>query len=267
MTAKGPLVYRQSGWTRATHWIWAVSLFFLLLSGLQIFNAFPKLQWGLQSGFDYDNAFLEIGAQEVDGRVQGYVDLLGRRFDTTGILGLHGDVVQAFPPALTIPSTRNLSFGRVVHFFFAWVLAGTLIVWLVASGVNGHLRRDLVPTGADLRALPGDIADHARLRFHRTPRYNVLQKLAYGGVLFGLFPLIILTGLCMSPSVNALAPWLLDVFGGRQSARTLHFLSMLGLVGFFVIHIGMILAAGPLNELRSIITGWYRIDADKGDAR
>jgi thiosulfate reductase cytochrome b subunit len=73
-----------------------------------------------------------------------------------------------------------------------------------------------------------------------------------------------LTGLSMSPSFNALAPWLLDLFGGRQTARTIHFLMMVGLVGFFVVHMVMILAAGPINELRSIVTGWYRIDPDKG---
>jgi len=267
MAASGSLIYRQSGWTRVTHWVWAVSLFFLLLSGLQIFNAFPKLVWGKEAGFEYDNAFLEIGAQDVDGARQGYLDLFGTRYDTTGWLGLQGDTVQAFPAAVTIPSTRNLAFGRIVHFFFAWILVGTLAIWAVASVVNGHLRRDLVPNGADLRKLPGDIADHARLRFHHTRQYNVLQKLAYGGVLFVAFPLIILTGLCMSPGFNAMAPWLLDVFGGRQSARTIHFLTMAALVAFFVVHMLMILAAGPLNELRSIITGWYRIDPEPTPAK
>jgi thiosulfate reductase cytochrome b subunit len=256
----GRLIYRQKGWTRVTHWVWAVSLFFLLLSGLQIFNAFPKLQIGRESGFDYDNAFLEIGVVEVDDTLRGVTRLGGWEFDTTGWLGLHGDTVQAFPPALTIPSERNLAFGRVVHFFFAWILVGTLAVWALASALNGHLKRDLIPSRADLRALPADIRDHLRLRFHHTRDYNVLQKFAYGGVLFVLFPLIIVTGLCMSPGVTALFPWLADLFGGRQTARTIHFLCMLGLVGFFAIHMLMILAAGPLNELRSIITGWYRID-------
>ena len=115
-------------------------------------------------------------------------------------------------------------------------------------------------TTADLRGLPRDIADHARLRFHHTARYNVLQKLAYASVLFVALPLIIATGLTLSPGFNAAAPWLLDLFGGRQTARTIHFLIMLGLVGFFAVHMLMILAAGPLNEIRSILTGWYRTD-------
>jgi thiosulfate reductase cytochrome b subunit len=110
------------------------------------------------------------------------------------------------------------------------------------------------------------VLNHARLRFHRTHKYNATQKLAYAGVLFVLFPLILLTGLSMSPSFNAAAPWLLDVFGGRQSARTLHFVTMVLLVLFLLVHILMVLLAGPLNEMRSILTGWYRIDPE-GDAR
>jgi thiosulfate reductase cytochrome b subunit len=121
----------------------------------------------------------------------------------------------------------------------------------------------LMPTGRDLRNLPADVANHARLRFHHGRQYNVLQKLAYASVMFVALPLMILTGLTMSPSVNATAPWLLDLFGGRQTSRTIHFAVMVGLVGFFVVHMLMILAAGPINELRSIFTGWYRIDEEE----
>jgi thiosulfate reductase cytochrome b subunit len=260
----GPLVYRQRLWTRVTHWVWAVSLFFLMLTGLQIFNAFPSLHVGLESGFDYDNAILAIGAREVDGQLQGVTRVLGAEFDTTGILGVSGGEVRAFPAALTIPSKTSLATGRVIHFFFAWVLVITLLVWLVASALNGHLRQ-LIPTLADLRALPRDIRDHARLRFHHGPGYSALQKLAYAGVLFGALPLMILTGLAMSPAVNAAAPWLLDLFLGRQTARTIHFLTMVALVAFFVVHMAMILLAGPLNHMRSILTGWYRTDGGTHD--
>jgi len=259
---KGPLIYRQRLITRITHWVWAVSLFFLLLTGLQIFNAFPSLHWGKKAGMDYDNAVLQIGAVQDGDALRGVTRIGGAQFDTTGVLGVSGGEVRAFPSALTIPSKTSLATGRVIHFFFAWVLVATLLIWGIASAINGHLWQ-LIPTLADLRSLPRDIADHARLRFHHTARYNVLQKLAYAGVLFGLFPLIILTGLTMSPGFNAIAPWTLDLFGGRQSARTLHFAAMLGLVGFFGVHIAMILAAGPFNELRSIVTGWYRIDTQK----
>lgn len=229
--AKGPLIYRQKRVTRVTHWIWAICLFFLLFSGLQIFNAHPVLHLGKESGFDYDNAIL---------------------------------VSQGVPGALTMPSGRSLATGRVIHFFAAWVLVGTLVVWGVASLLNGHLRA-LIPSGADLRGLPGDVANHLRLRFQHAREYNVLQKLAYGGVLFVALPLMIATGLTMSPAFNAVAPWLLDVFGGRQTARTIHFALMLALVAFFVVHMVMILAAGPINEIRSIVTGWYRTDGGPDD--
>ena len=163
-----------------------------------------------------------------------------------------------FPGAVTIPSFRDLATGRVVHFFFGWVFVAALFVWFLASFINGHLRRDILPKGDDLKALPRDVANHARLRLRHGRSYGPLQKLSYFIVFFILFPLIILTGLTMSPGMDAAWPWLLDVFGGRQTARTIHFGVMVLLVLFFVVHIVMVLLAGPLNELRSMITGWYR---------
>ncbi|MFO1202573.1 MAG: cytochrome b/b6 domain-containing protein [Tabrizicola sp.] len=259
---QGPLVYRQRLVTRITHWVWAVSLFFLMLTGLQIFNAHPSLHIGKEAGFQYDNAILEIGAVQDGDALRGVTRLFGAEFDTTGYLGVSGDEARAIPAALTIPSYQSLATGRVIHFFFAWTLVGTLILWLAASALNGHLRQ-LVPTLSDLKALPRDLIDHARLRFQHTADYNVLQKLAYASVLFIALPLMILTGLSMSPGFNAAAPWLLDLFQGRQTARTIHFLTMLALLGFFAVHMAMILLAGPLNEMRSILTGWYRTDGDK----
>ncbi|MDH4984892.1 cytochrome b/b6 domain-containing protein [Aminobacter anthyllidis] len=265
----GELVYRQTRWTRLTHWIWALSLFFLLLTGLQIFNAHPALYIGKQSGFAFSNDVLVIGSEDSATGPVGYTTILGHRFNTSGVLGLSGPAanpsVRAFPAWATIPSGQDLATGRVVHFFFAWILSGTLLVWLVASLVNGHLSRDLAPRVDDLRRLPRDIADHAKLKFHHSRDYNTLQKLAYGGVLFVLLPLMIVTGLAMSPSMNAAVPFLADLLGGRQTARTIHFVTMVLLVGFFIVHMLMILAAGPINELRSIITGWYRTDPPAGD--
>ncbi len=259
------LIYRQSAWTRLTHWIWAISLFFLLLTGLQIFNAHPTLYLGDQSGFGFDNEVLAMRGEDTPDGPVGYVRVLGARFDTTGVFGLSGDparpVGRGFPAWATIPSGQDLATGRVNHFFFAWLLSGTLIVWLLAGLINGHIKRDLTPRTADLRRLPRDVVDHLKLRFHHTRDYNTLQKLAYAGVLFVLFPLMIATGLAMSPSMNAAVPFLADALGGRQTARTIHFVVMLLLVGFFLIHMLMILAAGPINELRSIVTGWYRVDA------
>ncbi|WP_196257992.1 cytochrome b/b6 domain-containing protein [Pelagibacterium limicola] len=269
---RGELVRRQSAWTRVTHWIWAACLFFLLLSGLQIFNAHPSLYIGQESGFEYNNSVLSIRAERrPDGGIAGITTIWGRTFDTTGVLGFSGSEdeplgrrVRAFPASVTIPSYQDLATGRVVHFFFGWVLVGTMLVWFIASLINGHLRRDIVPLGADIRGLPGDVASHARFRFPRKRAYSPLQKLAYAVVLLVLFPLIVLTGLAMSPGINAAWPWLIDIFGGRQTARTIHFAVMVLLVGFFVLHVVMVLLAGPINTMRSMITGKYRIDAREG---
>lgn len=259
-----PLIYRHSIWTRLTHWLWAVCLFFLLLTGLQIFNSHPALYIGDQSGFAFDNAVLSIGAENTPDGPRGYTIIGNAKFDTTGVLGWSGDPPRpkAFPGWATIPSFHDLGTGRVIHFFFAWALSITLVVWLVASLVNGHAWRDVVLRLRNLRALPRDVADHIRFRFRHARDYGALQKFAYAGVLFVLLPLMIATGLAMSPGGNAIAPWLPEILGGRQTARTIHFLGMALLVLFFVVHILMVLLAGPFNELRSIVTGWYRTDRD-----
>ena len=259
---KTELIYRQTLPTRITHWIWTLCLFFLLLTGLQIFNAHPTLNVGLQSGFEFDNTLLSMSAENTDNGPKGVTTVLGRRFDTTGVFGLSYEgekaVARGFPAWATIPSIQDLATARVIHFFFAWLLLFTLLLWTLASIVNGHLQRDITPTITDFRRIPHDVVEHLKLRFDHGGRYNALQKISYASVLLVLLPIMILTGLCMSPGMNAFAPWLLDVFGGRQTARTVHFIVMTLLVGFFVIHIAMVLLAGPFNEIRSMITGWYR---------
>ena len=261
--SRGPLIYRQSIWTRVTHWIWAICLFFLLLTGLQIFNAHPALYIGQQSGFEFDNAILRIGAVNTEAGPRGRTTIFGNTYDSTALgLGMSGSAERptftAFPGSVTIPSYRDLGTGRVVHFFFGWIFVVAIFVWFVASFINGHIRRDIVPKPADIAGVPRDVVHHATFRFKHGRSYGPLQKLAYFAVFFILFPLIVLTGLTMSPGMDAAWPWLLDLFGGRQTARTIHFITMLLLVGFFIIHILMVVAAGPINELRSMITGWYR---------
>ena len=265
---KGKLIYRHRIATRITHWTWAIALFFLLLSGLQIFNAHPELYIGQQSGFEFDNSVLSMRAmQTADGKIDGYTTIFGQSYKTTGVFGMSGPAdnpsYRGFPAWATLPSYQDLSTGRVIHFFFAWFFVAAFLAWFVTSLVSGHLRRDILPSLADIRGLPKSLSDHLRFRLHHDGRYNVLQKLAYASVLLVIFPLIILTGITMSPGMNAAWPWLLDVFGGRQTARTIHFICMALLVAFFLVHIFMVVAAGPLNEMRSIITGWYRTDPDK----
>jgi thiosulfate reductase cytochrome b subunit len=271
------LFYRQSAWTRVTHWIWAATLFFMVTSGLQIFNAHPILYVGRQSGFgdkqylgpqagygnkQFNNTVLDIHAEKHGGKIVGVTNILGHDFDTTGFLGKSGSkeqpIYQGFPAWATIPSYYDLATGRVIHFFFAWILVLTWCVWFFASLINSHFWRDIVPKPRDLRRLPRDIVNHLFLKFPHGRSYNVLQKLSYAAILIVVIPGMILTGLTMSPGVDSAWPWLLDMFGGRQTARTLHFCGMLIIVLFFVAHILMVIAAGPINEMRSMITGWYR---------
>jgi thiosulfate reductase cytochrome b subunit len=269
-TADARLIYRQDVVTRITHWIWAVAMFFLLLSGLQIFNARPNLYIGQESGFQYENSILDIYALNRDTGPVGQTRIFGQVFDTTGVLGVSyagaNPSFVAFPGWATIPSTRDLATGRVVHFFFAWILVGTLLMWLVNAVISGHLWRDIILKPRDIRGLPRDIWDHVRLRFTHGKSYTPLQKIAYFGVFVIAFPLIILTGLTMSPGMDAAWPWLLDIFGGRQTARTIHFFAMLAFVLFFIVHIAMVVLAGPFNELRSMITGYYRTNTKEDGA-
>jgi thiosulfate reductase cytochrome b subunit len=264
------LIYRQAGLTRLTHWIWAFAMFFLLLSGLQIFNARPNLYIGQQSGFAFENSILDIYATNGPNGPAGQTKVFGKIFDTTGVLGVSGTADRpqfvGFPGWATIPSYRDLGTGRVVHFFFAWILVGTLAIWLIQAVASGHLWRDIVLKPRDVRGLGRDIVDHVTFRFKHGRSYTPLQKFAYFAVFVILFPLIILTGLTMSPGMDAAWPWLLDVFGGRQTARTIHFLTMVALVLFFVVHIIMVVLAGPINELRSMITGYYRTNIDHGSS-
>jgi thiosulfate reductase cytochrome b subunit len=255
------LVYRTPLLVRITHWVNALCLVLLLGSGLQIFNAHPALYWGETSHFD--SPLLAIGPKTLDdGTRIGVVAIGSFEADTTGLFGLVGEgaraQARAFPAWATLPGYKDLGAGRRWHFFFAWVFAITLAIYLAFNLISGRARRDLLPSGGELRGIGRSLWDHLRLRFEHARAYNVLQKLTYLAVGFVILPMIIVTGLCMSPSINATMPWLTDLFGGRQSARTIHFLCAFALVLFFLVHMAMVLLAGPLNEMRAIVTGWYK---------
>lgn len=267
------LVRRHALITRVTHWINALCLGVLLLSGLQIFNAWPSLYWG-QYGADGDPAFLSIGASREAAQLRGVLRIGDAFVPTTGVLGVSRvdgqPAERAFPAWLTLPSYQDLAAGRRWHFFFAWGFAINGAIYLIYSLASGHVRRDLVPGRAELapRHLWHEIVAHARLRFPKgdeARRYNVLQKLSYLGVAVVLLPLMVLTGLTMSPGMNAVAPYLVDLFGGRQSARALHFISASLVVLFVLVHLAMVLLSGVWNNLRSMITGRYAIQESNHD--
>ena len=267
------LVRRHSGATRLTHWINVLAVSLLLMSGLQIFNAHPALYWGAKSSFD--RPWLEIGAAERHGKPVGITHLAGKDFTTTGVLGWSGkpgaQENRAFPAWATVPSWRDLATGRRWHFFFAWLFVVNGLVYLAAGLLGGHIRRDLLPTRAQLAPAHvwHEILAHARLKFPKgeeAKSYNVLQKASYLGVALVLLPLMVATGLTMSPGFDAAAPWLLDLFGGRQSARSIHFLCANLIVLFVVVHLVMVVVSGLWNNIRSMITGRYAIEVE-GEAK
>jgi thiosulfate reductase cytochrome b subunit len=223
---------RHSLPVRIMHWINVVAVVTLLMSGLQIFNAHPALYWGASSYMGYPPVFsLEHG----------------------------------FPEWVTLPGVQWLSMGRRWHLFFAWVLVVNGLAYIVYSIASGHARRDLVPTRRDWRSIGRSVIEH--LKFHRpageeATRYNVLQRLAYLVVIFGVFPFLVLMGLGLSPRLDAAWPALVDLFGGRQSMRTLHFLAAAVLVAFVLVHLFEVIVAGAWNEIRSMITGKFRVRDD-----
>lgn len=253
---------------RLMHWINVLAFFLLLLSGLQIFNAHPALYWG-KSSYSGRPPVLQMDARlDVQGSPIGITRIFGHEFDTTGVLGvsagMDGEPVQrGFPAWITLPSQQWLAMGRRWHFFFAWVLVINGLAYIAYTLASRHLARDLMPSRADWLSIGQSIQDHLLLRHPQgeaARRYNILQKLAYLSVIFVLFPLLVLMGWAMSPGLNALLPGWVDVFGGRQSARTIHFVVAWAVVGFVFIHLFEVVISGFWNNLRSMITGRYRID-------
>lgn len=259
-------VIRHPVLVRITHWINALALTLLLGSGLQIFNAHPALYWGDRS--DRAHPLFALTADMTPAGPRGYAVVAGHAIDTTGLLGLAPDETgqlapRGFPAWATIPGPQWLALGRRWHFFFAWVLVLNAVTYYVYS-LRRHFADDIVPSRRDWRRLGRSLREHLRLRMPHAASYNPLQKLSYALVLFVLAPLIVLTGLSMSPAIDA-GFGLSSLFGGRQAARTIHFLVAFSLLGFALVHIAMVVLSGPLNNVRGMITGRYRIDEGGGN--
>ncbi len=210
--------------TRLWHWINAISVIVLFMSGLTISNAHRRLYWG-EWGFAPEQAWL---------------------------------FVPRFPDWATIPGYYSLATARSWHVLFAWVFGVALVLFLLAALFNGHFRRDIMTRAKEWRpaAIWRDIRAHLRLDFGRQGgRYNFLQRVSYGAVIFILLPLMLVTGMAMSPGMDAAWPFLSQMFGGRQSARSIHFIVAWLLFAFFVVHVLLVLLHKPLANLRDMITG------------
>ncbi len=241
--------FRHPALVRISHWLNVVAVVVLIMSGLNILLAHPHLYWGVRSTF--------------------------------------ADPWVSIPPLpnwLLIPQGRNLAEARNYHFLFAWIFVANGLVYLAYGFLTGRFRRRILPSGMELKGLGASVAEHARFRFptdDHARTYNVIQKLTYAAMILIVLPMMLVTGLSMSPGFNAVGGVLLEVMGGRQSARTLHFISAGLIVGFIVVHVGLVVWTGLFNNMRSMITGWFVIQppgsvagpkltrkrsADEGDA-
>lgn len=212
--------------TRLWHWLNFACVLVLFMSGLNISNAHPYLYWG-EWGFLPSQAWLSV---------------------------------PRFPGWATIPSYYSLADARAWHLLVAWPFAvGLLLIW-VGMLVNRHFRRDMMTTRSEWRwsEIRRDIGQHLRFRLEHGGGYNFLQKLTYGLVLGVVLPGLVLTGMGISPGLSPLMHPLVDLVGGRQSMRSLHFLFAGGLFAFFVVHIVLVLMTDPVEQMRAMIGGGRR---------
>jgi thiosulfate reductase cytochrome b subunit len=235
-------------WVRVLHWVTAGSLLTLAFTGFVILMAHPRLYWG-EVGNDLTPALIELPISR--NHKHG-----GWQKRTTFYL----------TPSSPITANRTYEifnqngWGRSLHFLSAWLLIVPGFGYLLAGVLTRHFRRHIWPRGPDLApgAVYRDLIAHLRFRIPRGtggPQYGVLQKLAYSGVIFVVVPLALLTGLTMSPAVTAAYPFLLTLFGGFQSARTIHFFASLALVLFVLAHVVMVAMSGFKRQMRAMILG------------
>ena len=210
--------------TRLWHWLNLLCVVVLFMSGLTISNAHRRLYWG-DWGFEASQAWL---------------------------------MVPRFPDWMTIPGYYSLAVARDWHILMAWPFAlGLLFMW-IAMMINRHFKRDIVTKPREWRpsAIWRDVVEHLKLNFdHHEGKYNFLQKLAYGLVLGVFLPMMIFTGISISPGMEPTFGWLVDLLGGRQSARSLHFIFAFAIAGFFIVHVLLVILSGPIRQMQDMITG------------
>jgi thiosulfate reductase cytochrome b subunit len=235
-------------WLRISHWIIGASVLTLAISGFVILMAHPRLYWG-NAGNDLTPALLELP--------------ISRNYKHNG----WAPAVPFFPGESSIVSAARTydifnqnGWGRSLHFLAAWFLVLTGLVYFIVGLTSGHLSRHVVPRLRDVapRLLWQDIRRHLRLPMPRAPGgppYGPLQKLTYAAVMFIALPLMVLTGLTMSPAVTAAYPVLLDLFGGSQSARTIHFFLFAAIVLFLIVHVTMVILTGFRRQIRAMTFG------------
>jgi thiosulfate reductase cytochrome b subunit len=274
------IVYRHPLPVRIFHWVNALSFVLLLMSGLQIFNSYPRLYWGDVGYVGMPPIFEISGKASLTGSLtdrESWIQIGERRIYTTGVLGIPKDAPfigvmnWAFPTWMTLPpGVFALGRARGWHFLVFWIFAANL-AWYAAYGLlSGRFRREFLPRRAELRptAVSRQLWMHLRLKRstgEEARHYNLLQKLSYIVVVFVLMPTQVLSGMTLSNSALAVFPWLIDLFGGRQSARTIHFIVSMLLLLFVCVHVFQAFVAGIVNEMRSMTTGYFVIPRRSSD--
>jgi thiosulfate reductase cytochrome b subunit len=235
-------------WVRISHWIATASLLTLAFTGFVILMAHPRLYWG-EVGNDLTPALIELPISR-NYHHRGYEKPTPFFADATGPISA----------SRTYDIFNQNGWGRSLHFLAAWclVLPGTVYLLFGISG--GHFRAHFLPQPRELAPslVWRDVVDHLRLRIPPAsggPSYNLLQKCAYAFVVFVAAPMMVLTGLAMSPAVTAALPSLLRVFSGYQSARTIHFFSFVVLLLFVVVHVVMVVKSGFRRQIRAMTVG------------
>ncbi len=242
-------------WVRICHWVMAAGILTLAFTGFVIFMAHPRLYWG-EVGNDLTPALLELPVS------RNYQH--GGWEDHTPFFAATSSPVSA---SRTYEIFNQNGWGRSLHFLAAWgfVLAG--LIYVAAGLVTGHVKRHLVPGTGELswRLLRSDLVSHLKLRIRPAqggPPYGLLQKCAYVGVIFVALPLVVITGLAMSPAINAALPFLSGAFGGVQSARTIHFFLFAAMVAFVFVHVLMVVMSGFGRQIRAMTFWRQQIEKD-----
>ena len=242
------LASRHARWVRISHWILAVSVLTLAFTGVLILMVHPRLYWG-EVGNDLTPAFLELP-----------ISRNHRHGGWTNEIAFFENAAAPISASRTFDIFNQNGWGRSLHFLAAWCLVVPGAIYLLAGISGGHFRSHIVPRRNELAPTLfwQDVVDHLRLRIPPAsggPRYGLLQKCAYSLVVFVAAPLIVLTGLTMSPAVTAAFPLLLQVFGGYQSARTIHFFAFVALALFVVVHLLMVVKSGFRRQIRAMTLG------------
>lgn len=246
---------RHRLWVRLTHWLLALAVLTLIVSGITILMAHPRFYWG-NGGNELMPPLFEVplGPNGRGAQWSTPVDFFDRPANSQSSHAQNASVQSA--SRLSEPWNAN-AWARSLHFLAAWVFVAGLGLYLLLGIVTGHARRNLLPRRGD-GSIWQDVRAHLTWPMAAAGRgspYSVLQKLAYVVVAFVALPLMFLTGITMSPAIAAQYPWLLDLFGGLQSARTVHFLSFVILLMFVCVHLAMVALTGWRRQLRGMIWG------------